>query len=86
MVRSLGVRILRVNTVSVDVPGHTDTSHHCHLVKISDDPVTVQLNFEPTKRMAPSEYRLQERQNICSVCGATEDFMRRLIVPLEYRK
>ena len=60
--------------------------HHCHLVKISDDPVSVQLNFEPTKRMATSKYRLQERQNLCSVCGATENFMRRLIVPLEYRR
>ncbi|XP_071518285.1 exonuclease 3'-5' domain-containing protein 2-like isoform X1 [Panulirus ornatus] len=57
---------------------------------VSEDPVIVRLNFEPAGRsLAEREdgkFYLQERQNICVVCGKNESYIRKNVVPHEYRK
>ncbi|XP_013397750.1 exonuclease 3'-5' domain-containing protein 2 [Lingula anatina] len=56
-------------------------------VKICDDPFTVKLNFEPSGRPESSRnYYLQEKSNICVVCGKEESYIRKNVVPHEYRK
>lgn len=56
-------------------------------VKVSDNPVTVQLNFEPKSRpTSDKDYYLQDKENICVVCGADEEYVRKIVVPQEYRK
>lgn len=53
----------------------------------SDDPFTVQLNFEPSGRPTlDNVFYCKEKLNSCVVCGKTEDFHRKLVVPSEYRK
>lgn len=55
--------------------------------KVGDDPVTVKLKFEPKNRPTTrKDYYLQDKENICVVCGAREDYVRKLVVPQEYRK
>lgn len=55
--------------------------------KISDDPFTVQLNFEPSGRPTlDNVFYCKEKLNSCVVCGKTENFHRKLVVPSEYRK
>ncbi|XP_052250586.1 exonuclease 3'-5' domain-containing protein 2-like isoform X2 [Dreissena polymorpha] len=55
--------------------------------KVSDDPFTVKLRFEPKNRPASrQDYYLQEKENTCVVCGSHEDYVRKLVVPQEYRK
>jgi len=52
------------------------------------DPVTVRLNFEPKGRPegAAGEYYLIVKSNHCVVCGRDESYLRKWIVPHEYRK
>ena len=55
--------------------------------KLSDDPLVVRLKFEPAKRPASDQdYYLQDKDNVCVVCGASDHYIRKLIVPQEYRK
>ncbi|WAR21792.1 EXD2-like protein [Mya arenaria] len=55
--------------------------------KVSDDPFTVKLRFEPKNRPTnKKDYYLQEKENTCVVCGSHEDYVRKLVVPQEYRK
>lgn len=55
--------------------------------KVNDDPFTVQLRFEPAGRPASKDdYYLQEKENICVVCGAKESYVRKQVVPKEYRR
>lgn len=55
--------------------------------KISDDPFTVQLNFEPSGRPTlDNVFYTKEKSNQCVVCGKMENFHRKLVVPSEYRK
>ncbi|GIX88157.1 exonuclease 3'-5' domain-containing protein 2 [Caerostris extrusa] len=55
--------------------------------KISDDPFTVRLNFEPSGRPTlDNVFYTKEKSNQCVVCGKTENFHRKLVVPSEYRK
>lgn len=55
--------------------------------KVADNPVTVKLRFEPKNRpTSRKDYYLQDKENVCVVCGATEDYVRKLVVPQEYRK
>ena len=56
--------------------------------KICDDPLTVRLKFEPSGRPEgkSGEYYLSVKQNICVVCGKDQSFLRKSIVPHEYRK
>ncbi|XP_060553389.1 exonuclease 3'-5' domain-containing protein 2-like isoform X2 [Ruditapes philippinarum] len=56
-------------------------------VKVGEDPLSVQLKFEPKARPTSSQdYYLQDKENICVVCGADEDYVRKIVVPQEYRK
>ena len=54
---------------------------------VSQSPPTLKLHFEPAGR--PKEdrnYYLLDKQNICVVCGASENCVRKNIVPHEYRR
>lgn len=57
---------------------------------VSEDPLVIRLNFEPSGRPLAdrddSRFYLQERLNNCVVCGKDEIYIRKYIVPLEYRK
>lgn len=55
--------------------------------KILDNPLTVRLRFEPARR--PQEemnFYKQEKQNICVVCGHDKNYIRKFVIPYEYRK
>ncbi|GFS01716.1 exonuclease 3'-5' domain-containing protein 2 [Elysia marginata] len=55
--------------------------------KILDNPLTVRLRFEPSRR--PQEemsFYKQEKLNICVVCGHDKDYIRKFVIPYEYRK
>ncbi|GFO20170.1 exonuclease 3'-5' domain-containing protein 2 [Plakobranchus ocellatus] len=55
--------------------------------KIDENPLTVRLRFEPARR--PQEemnFYKQEKQNICVVCGHDKDYIRKFVIPYEYRK
>lgn len=57
-------------------------------VKISDDPYTVRLKFEPAGRAVGEvgDYYRSAKENRCVVCGETENLIRKNVVPREYRK
>ncbi|XP_005089945.1 exonuclease 3'-5' domain-containing protein 2 [Aplysia californica] len=55
--------------------------------KICDDPLTVRLRFEPANRPdTERNYYLQVKENLCVVCGHDQDYVRKFIIPYEYRK
>jgi hypothetical protein len=55
--------------------------------KVGEDPLTVKLRFEPSGRpKSEANYYCQAKRNICVVCGAGEAYVRKNIVPHEYRK
>ncbi|OWF38322.1 Exonuclease 3'-5' domain-containing protein 2 [Mizuhopecten yessoensis] len=53
--------------------------------KVSDEPLTVKLRFEPAGRPT-DDYYLLDKDNICVVCGVDESFIRKCVIPREYRK
>ena len=55
---------------------------------ISEDPYTVRLKFEPSGRPEgkAGEYYLSVKPNICVVCGKDDSFLRKNVVPHEYRR
>lgn len=57
---------------------------------INEEPLVVRLKFEPAGRpQAEKEdgwFYLQKRLNICVVCGKDESYIRKNVVPHEYRK
>lgn len=55
---------------------------------ISEDPFIVRLNFEPVSRgyAEVDKYYTQVRTNQCVVCGSIDNFIKKNIVPREYRK
>jgi len=54
---------------------------------VGSDPVTVQLLFEPSGRPVDEQnYYLHEKDNVCVVCGAADSYIRKNIIPREYRK
>ena len=56
-------------------------------VRVSDDPLVVRMVFEPMGRPLVNEnYYAEEKLNMCVVCGETEWYIRKNIVPHEYRK
>ena len=64
-----------------------DFERGCITVKVADDPVTVQLLFEPSGRPADEQnYYINEKDNVCVVCGSDESYIRKNIIPREYRK
>ncbi|XP_014469574.1 PREDICTED: exonuclease 3'-5' domain-containing protein 2 isoform X2 [Dinoponera quadriceps] len=55
---------------------------------VQTDPYTVKLNFEPSGRALGEvgQYYTQVKVNQCVVCGCTDKFIRKNVVPREYRK
>lgn len=54
---------------------------------VSEEPFTVQLNFEPRCRATlGSEYYVDEKVSECVVCGAREHLLKKNIVTQQYRK
>ncbi|NWU90450.1 EXD2 protein, partial [Upupa epops] len=54
---------------------------------VSTDPFVVQLRFEPSGRPESQvDYYLTVKENLCVVCGKRESYIRKNIVPHEYRK
>ncbi|XP_039254782.2 exonuclease 3'-5' domain-containing protein 2-like isoform X1 [Styela clava] len=54
---------------------------------ICEDPLTIRLYFEPSGRPDDDrDYYLYEKENKCVVCGSTESFVRKNVIPHEYRK
>lgn len=54
---------------------------------ISEEPYTVRLNFEPSGRPRLDDiFYTKEKVNICVVCGKSENYHRKFVVPSEYRK
>jgi len=56
--------------------------------QVSEDPLIVRLKFEPSGRPEgkAGEYYLTVKPNICVVCGVGEAYLRKNVVPHEYRK
>lgn len=54
---------------------------------VSEEPYTVRLNFEPSGRPRLDDiFYTKEKVNICVVCGKSENYHRKFVVPSEYRK
>ncbi|XP_063804079.1 exonuclease 3'-5' domain-containing protein 2 isoform X2 [Pseudophryne corroboree] len=54
---------------------------------ISSDPFVVRLRFEPSGRPESNvDYYLTVKENLCVVCGKRESYIRKNIVPHEYRR
>lgn len=55
---------------------------------VTEEPFTVRLKFEPAGRAVGEvgKFYQQEKANRCVVCGSTESYQRKNIVPREYRK
>lgn len=55
---------------------------------ITESPYTIRLNFEPSGRSVGEVGRFYQtpKQNKCVVCGKNESYVRKNIIPLEYRK
>ncbi|GFV45066.1 exonuclease 3'-5' domain-containing protein 2 [Trichonephila clavipes] len=55
--------------------------------KISEEPLTVRLKFEPSGRPKLDDvFYTKEKLNQCVVCGNIENFHRKFVVPSDYRK
>ncbi|XP_042229721.1 exonuclease 3'-5' domain-containing protein 2-like [Homarus americanus] len=59
-------------------------------VLVSNEPLVVRLKFEPAGRpqaeKEDGQFYLQKRQNVCVVCGKDESYIRKNVVPHDYRK
>lgn len=54
---------------------------------ICEEPLTVRLLFEPAGVPGPDrEYYQTEKKNICVVCGREDSYIRKHVVPHEYRR
>ncbi|XP_018582846.1 exonuclease 3'-5' domain-containing protein 2 isoform X1 [Scleropages formosus] len=54
---------------------------------LSEDPFIVRLKFEPSGRPdSQQDYYLTAKENLCVVCGKTDSYIRKNIVPHEYRR
>jgi len=52
-----------------------------------DEPFTVRLLFEPSGKPKPdADYYTTVKENVCTVCGSTENFVKKNIIPHDYRK
>lgn len=56
--------------------------------EVEETPYTVRLNFEPAGRAVGEvgQFYLQEKKNECVVCGKNQSYLRKNIIPKEYRK
>lgn len=57
-------------------------------VNVKDDPFKVRLNFEPAGRAVGEvgRYYQMPKENQCVVCGWRDAYIRKNVVPREYRK
>lgn len=56
-------------------------------VCVSEDPLVVQLLFEPSGRAScQNDYYVQEKENMCAVCGSRDGCVKKNIIPVEYRR
>uniref|UniRef100_A0A8C1CVH2 Exonuclease 3'-5' domain-containing protein 2 n=4 Tax=Cyprinus carpio TaxID=7962 RepID=A0A8C1CVH2_CYPCA len=54
---------------------------------VSEHPFVVRLLFEPSGRPdSQKDYYLTAKENVCVVCGKTDSYIRKNIVPHEYRR
>nr|XP_013815030.1 PREDICTED: exonuclease 3'-5' domain-containing protein 2-like isoform X2 [Apteryx mantelli mantelli] len=54
---------------------------------VSTDPFVVKLQFEPSGRPESQvDYYLTVKENLCVVCGKRESYIRKNVVPHEYRR
>ncbi|TSO25215.1 Exonuclease 3'-5' domain-containing protein 2 [Bagarius yarrelli] len=54
---------------------------------VSEEPFIVRLLFEPSGRPdSQKDYYLTAKENLCVVCGKAESYIRKNIVPHEYRR
>ena len=55
---------------------------------VKEDPYTIRLKFEPSGRPQDPEhnYYLTFKENVCVVCGRDDSYMRKNIIPHDYRK
>ncbi|KAJ0181438.1 hypothetical protein K1T71_003523 [Dendrolimus kikuchii] len=55
---------------------------------VKEDPLTVRLRFEPAGRSVGDvgRYYQMTKENKCVVCGASNSYIRKNVVPREYRK
>lgn len=54
---------------------------------MSEDPLIVRLKFEPSGRPeSEKDYYLLDKQNMCVVCGRTDSYIKKHVVPHEYRR
>ncbi|XP_058605766.1 exonuclease 3'-5' domain-containing protein 2 isoform X1 [Onychostoma macrolepis] len=54
---------------------------------VSEDPFVVRLLFEPSGRPdSQKDYYLTAKENVCVVCGKADSYIRKNIVPHEYRR
>uniref|UniRef100_A0A8C0X3C0 Exonuclease 3'-5' domain-containing protein 2 n=1 Tax=Castor canadensis TaxID=51338 RepID=A0A8C0X3C0_CASCN len=54
---------------------------------VSEEPFVVRLRFEPAGRPeSPRDYYLMVKENLCVVCGKTDSYIRKNVIPHEYRK
>ncbi|XP_014203861.1 exonuclease 3'-5' domain-containing protein 2 [Copidosoma floridanum] len=55
---------------------------------VQEDPFTIRLKFEPSGRALGEvgRYYTQVKKNQCVVCGTSDKFVRKNVVPREYRK
>lgn len=54
----------------------------------NEDPLTVRLRFEPAGRSVGEvgRYYQLQKENKCVVCGSTNSYIRKNVVPREYRR
>lgn len=55
---------------------------------ISEEPLTVRLKFEPAGRAVglTGKYYQTIKENQCVVCGTDQEYIRKNVIPREYRK
>lgn len=54
---------------------------------INSEPFTVQLNFDPSGRpFVDRDYYRTLKENKCVVCGKEDDYVKKMIVPRDYRR
>lgn len=54
---------------------------------VTEDPPAIMTNFEPAGRPGEEQkYYLTEKENRCVVCGRLDSYIRKNIVPHEYRR
>ncbi|KAM6202086.1 exonuclease 3'-5' domain-containing protein 2 [Rhynchocyon petersi] len=54
---------------------------------VSEEPFVVKLQFEPAGRPdSPGDYYLMVKENLCVVCGKRDSYIRKNVIPHEYRK